>query len=196
MDIRHAPESFVDKLDREFRGRLRIRWSQQQGEWRIEQKVARGLFPGSKPTKSGWDSSVDRYVEHRDGYVHIMSVRTGDRMPCPRCGHELKVPFKDTTHLKCEYCRLIGRQTYVPAVFFPLSDSLIDHLKSIDPENPISEGLAERLDRENEALAARMEADAIRDSVAAFNEDYRRVVGIPYAHLSGRTKFWSPKEAA
>lgn len=194
--MRHAPESFVDKLEREFRGRLRIRWSSQRGEWHIEQKVARGLFPGTKPTKKGWDESNDRYVEHRDGYVLIMAVRTGDRMPCPRCGHELKVPFMETTHLKCDFCRLMGKSTYVAAVYFPLGDSLIEYLKKIDPENPISEQLAEDLERHNAALAASMERDALRPGEARFADDYNRIVGIPTAHLSGKTKFWLPKGVA
>jgi hypothetical protein len=189
-DIRHAPESFVERLEKEFRGRLRIRWSQEKGEWHIEQKVARGLFPGTKPTKRGWDESRDRYVEHRDGYILVMSVRTGDRMPCPRCHMELKVPFMETTHVRCEFCRLQGRTTNVAAVFFPLSDSLIDHLKSIDPENPVSERLAEDLERQNAALSASMERDALRPGEARFEEDYRKIVGIPYAHLSGRTQMW------
>ena len=190
-----APEEFVDRLERQFRGRLRIRWSTQRQEWHIEQRVGRGMFPGSKPTKRGWDESIDRYVEHRDGYVFIMAVRTGDRMPCPRCGTELKVPFKQTTHLKCQYCLLrLGRQTFVPAVYFPLGDDLIDHLKSIDPENDVQIALAERLDRENEALAAKMENDAIQNALWQFNDDYRKLVGIPTTHLSGKTKMWLPKE--
>jgi hypothetical protein len=187
-----APESFVEKLEREFRGRLRIRWSVERREWHIEQKVARGLFPGTKPTKRGWDETVDKYVQHRDGYVFIMAVRDGDRMPCFRCGHELKVPYMQTTHVKCQYCTLMGRPTYNAAVYMPLGDKLIDHLKSIDPENPISEKLVERLDRENEQMEARMMADAVRPAEAQFNDDYRRVVGIPTAHLSGKTKMWIP----
>lgn len=181
-DIRHAPESFTDKLERSFRGRLRIRWSQQRDEWLIEQKVRRGIFPGYRATREGWDETSDRYVQHRDGVVTIMSVRTGDRMPCPRCSHELKVPYMETTHVKCAYCQMVGRRTYVPAVFFPLGDALIDHLKSIDPENPLSEKLAEDLDRQNEALVAQMEADAIRNAEAAMHERYLRLAGIPHVH--------------
>lgn len=188
-----APESFTDRLASAFNNRLRIRWSHERQEYHIEQKVRRGIFPGTKPKKKGWDETVDKYVEHRDGYVFIMAVRTGDRMPCPRCGHELRVPFMETTHVKCAYCRLIGRQTYVAAVYFPLGDALINHLKTIDPTNPISEKIVEDLDRQNEALAARMESEAIAGAVAAFNDDYRRLVGIPTAHLSGKTKFWLPK---
>lgn len=186
----NAPESFVERLESTFRGRLRIRWSTQFREWRIEQKVGRGLFPGFKPKKLGWDESVDKFIEHRDGYVFVMSVRTGDRMGCPRCQHELKVPFKETTHLQCPMCKLAGRPSWVAAVYFPLGDDLITHLKMIDPENAAREEIVADLDRQNDALSAAMEADALRPAEAAFEDDYRRIVGIPTAHLSGRTSFW------
>jgi hypothetical protein len=191
-----APESFVEKLDQEFRGRLRVRWSTQRHGWVIEQKVKRGLFPGTRPAKKGWDESTDKYVQHRDGYIEVMEVRTGTLMDCPRCGHEIKVPFLETEHVKCLYCQLIGRQTYVAAVHMPLGDLLINHLKSIDPENPISERLADDLERKNQALAASMERDAVNKGSAGFEDNYRRIVGIPTVHLSGRTGMWLDKKAA
>lgn len=180
---------FEDKLERTFLGRLRIRWSTQRGEWHIEQRVRRGLLEGFRPTKKGWDESNDRYVQWRDGTILIMTVRTGDRMPCPRCGSELKVPFMETHHVACDFCRLQGKTKRVAAVYMPLGDRLIDHLKSIDPENPISERLAERMDRENEALAASMERDALRPGDAASHERYNRMVGIPEWHYAGIKRF-------
>lgn len=188
--MQRAPEAFVEKLDREFRGRLRIRWSQQRNGWLIEQRVARGLFPGTKPAKRGWDETTDKYVQHRDGYVEILEVRPGTLMDCPRCGAEIKVPFLETSHVRCDYCRLMGRQTFVSVVHMPLGDLLINHLKSIDPENPISETLADDLERRNAALAAARERDALNAGEAAFEDDYRRIVGIPTAHLSGNTAMW------
>jgi hypothetical protein len=188
--MRTPPESFVEKLDREFRGRLRIRWSTEDAAWHVEQKVARGMFPGTKPSKKGWDESTDAYIRHRDGVILVISVRTGDRMPCPKCGHELKVPYLQTHLVTCAFCKLRGKQSHVPAVYFPLSDSLIQFLKSIDPENPVSEGLAEDLDVQNEALAAMLEKDALTAGNAAAEQEYRRIVGIPQVGLSGNTKMW------
>lgn len=184
--MRHAPESFVEKLDREFRGRLRIRWSNSRQEWQIEQKVARGLFPGTKPSKKGWDESSDAYVRHRDGYVHILSVRTGDRMPCPRCSTELKVPYLETHHVRCPMCQMRGFGSYVAALFMPLGDSLIDYLRKIDPENPISERLVEDMERQNEALAAAREQDAVNAGIAEAEQRYNRIVGIPQVGYTGK----------
>jgi hypothetical protein len=180
---------FEDKLHSAFRGRLRIRWSLERGEWHIEQRVKRGLFAGQRPTKRGWDETHDRYIQNRDGVILIMSIRTGDRMPCPRCGSELKVPYYETHHVKCELCSLRGKPKHVAAVYMPLGDKLIGYLKSIDPENPISESLAEDLDRQNMALAASMERDALRESEAAFHLNYNRVVGIPEWGYAGMKRF-------
>lgn len=183
-------EDFQDKLDREFKGRLRIRWSAERGEWQIEQKVRRGMLEGFKPnSRRGWDESHDRYVQHRDGVVHIMSVRTGDRMACPKCESTLKVPFRETHMITCPLCKMRGKPHHFPAVYMSLGDDLINHLKSIDPENPISETLVEDLDRQNQALALQQERDALRRGEAAAHYDYDRIVGIPKFAYSGIKEF-------
>lgn len=185
-----APDSFVEKLDREFRRRLRIRWSHQQREWHIEQRVKRGLFPGTKPSKLGWDETTDAYIRHRDGTLHILTVRTGDRMPCKRCGFELKVPYAETHFITCPACKKRGLESHFSVTYMPLDDRLIQELKKIDPENPYSERLAEDLDARNALLSKQMEANAIRGAEAAFEQDYRRIVGNPTVGLSGSTKMW------
>ena len=37
------PESFAERLDAAFKGRLRIRWSDARKEYHLEQKVGRAL---------------------------------------------------------------------------------------------------------------------------------------------------------
>jgi hypothetical protein len=187
----HAPDSFVEKLEREFRGKLRIRWSSERNAWLIEQRMKRGLFGGFKPTRKGWDESSDKYVQTRDGVVMLMEVRTGTFMDCPKCGHELKVPFMETSSIRCSYCKLQGKEPSIAAVFIPLNDSLIDHLKSIDPSNPISERLAEDLDRANESLAAMMEKDALNYGSGAVLERFNRLAGIQQVGHTGKEKMWS-----
>lgn len=185
----HAPESFVEKLDREFRGRLRIRWSNERSAWLIEQRVRRGLFPGQKPTRKGWDESSDRYTQYRDGTIEVMEVRTGTLMDCRRCGSELKVPFMDTTAIRCNYCRMRGHDPSMAAVFIPLNDTLINHLKSIDPSNPISESLADDVDRANEFLDASRERDVMTYVEAGNRERYNRLVGNLQIGYTGREKW-------
>jgi hypothetical protein len=187
----HPPAEFVEKLEREFRGRLRVRWSRELNEWHIEQRVRRGLFPGTKPSKKGWDETADSYIRHRDGVVHIMSVRTGTKMRCQKCNTELSVPYMETHFVGCPYCKLRGYNSTYAVVFFPLGDSLIDYLKKLDPENPLSERLAEDLDRQNQALADKMERDALAEGTAAAAERYNRIVGIPQTGWTANsTKMW------
>jgi hypothetical protein len=186
----HAPDSFVDLLSSSFRGRLRIRWSHERNEWHIEQFVKRGLFPGQKPPKRGaWDETRDAYIRERDGVVCVLAVRTSDRMPCPRCGTQLKVPFNVTEVLNCDFCRLRGKPHAIPAMFVPLNDHLINYLKSIDPTNPANEKLNEQLDRENAVLEERLADNAVDPTVAAFSDDYNRLVGIPTFGYGGIKRF-------
>ncbi len=189
--MRHAPDSFVEKLEREFRGRLRIRWSNQDSAWHIEQKVARGLFPGTKPTKAGWDETFDKYIRQRDGYAYLMTVTVGDWIPCYRCKKDLKVPYYETEQVKCGYCYSIGRDTFVPAVHFPLGDGLLGYLKSIDPENPLSEGQSERVDAQNAWVEALREQEATDKAYGQITDgDYRRMTDRPFVMLGGATKMW------
>lgn len=186
----HAPESFVEKLEDVFGGRLRIRWSNQRHGWLIEQKVKRGLFPGTKPTAKGWDESSDKYVQNRDGYVELMEVRSGTLMDCPKCGTELKVPFMDTTAVRCPMCRMNGHDPAINVVFIPLNDSLIDKLRSLDPTNPISDALADDIDRANEALEAAMLRGAVNIVGAGARERYNRLWNVVQKGYTGREKMW------
>jgi hypothetical protein len=186
----NAPESFIDKLESTFQGRLRIRWSNQRHAWLIEQRIKRGLFGGFKPTKRGWDESIDKYIQTRDGVIEIMEVRTGTLMDCPKCGHELKVPFMHTTAIRCGFCHLRGQTPSINNVFMPLNDSLIYHLKSIDPKNPISEANVERIDRENEQLALMMEQDALNAAEAGLLDRFNRIAGInQWGYTANTNKF-------
>ena len=144
------------------------------------------MFPGTKASKRGWDETADAYIRNRDGVIHVLSVRTGTVMPCYKCGYELKVPYMETGFIQCAYCKLKGRTSARAVVHFPLGDSLLDYLKKIDPVNPLSERLAEDIDRQNAALAATMENDALRAGNAAASDRYNRIVGIPQTGYTGK----------
>ena len=64
---------FVKLLEREFRGRLRVRWSSRKHTFEIEQKVGRAAY---RPIR--WLEEDDTFVCARDGYVHVLSVAPGD----------------------------------------------------------------------------------------------------------------------
>ena len=64
-----APREFLKRLESEFRGRYRLRWSNQRGEWLIEEKLQRGEF-GS----FSLDEESDVFIRMRDGYGLVQSV--------------------------------------------------------------------------------------------------------------------------
>lgn len=176
-----APQSFVDALERTFDGRLRIRWSAAERQFHIEQKVGRAVVP---PVRI--DEGRDDLIRARDGYHPVMTVTPGDRMRCPSCNYDLKVPVRDTHDIRCGYCQMMGRTTRVVAGYWPLDDSLIEHLRKIDPHRDAQKELAEEADQHNRLLLKAQEDAALAPAMAAFNDDYRRLVGIPMVGYTGK----------
>lgn len=171
----------MEQLERVFGGRLRIRWSPRLREFHIEQKVGRMALAPIRV-----DEGDDDMVRARDGYWFVMSIRQGDRMPCPDCGFELKVPVMDTADIRCEYCALRGRTTRVVAGFWPLNERLIEHLRRIDPLRGEQTELAEAADRHNRLLVASKEAELSDTVISSGSEQYNRLVGIPQVGYTGK----------
>lgn len=175
----NAPESFIKSLERQFDGRLRVRWSNAQQGWEIEQRVG-------PHREAPIDENDDDLVRARDGYAAFMSIRPGTRMPCPECRFELKVPVFHTEELMCPYCKMMGRTTSVNAGFFELNDRLLEHLRQCDPDRGGSQRLKEMADRNNEALWRSQLAAAMREGRAAASERYNRIVGIQQVGWTGK----------
>lgn len=149
------PSSFVQRLTKEFGGRLRIRWSKRLNEFQVEQRVGRATTPPIFVSEFR-----DDYIRAKDGYAYVLSVRPGDRMPCPTCGLELKVPAFQTTEVNCPRCSAKrNRPTGYTASYFPLGESLIDYLKSIDPERDGYKRRLRDMDNNNFKLEAIKEKD-------------------------------------
>jgi hypothetical protein len=163
-----APEDFVKKLTSQSDGDLRIRWSHSRGEWHIEQRVGRAILAPSPISDDD-----DEHRRAADGYVLVLTVRDGDRMPCPDCGCELKVPHLRFAEVKCDYCRLQGRDGRHVAGHFPLGEALLQHLRRIDPKRGWRDGMKEALDRRNHQLVASRERD-YSNMVEAVGFDHAR----------------------
>lgn len=176
-----APKNFRDRLEQAFQGRLRIRYSDRERAWHIEQQVGRAVV-----APIAIEADRDDLIRARDGYHFVMSIREGTRMPCPVCHYELEVPAFDTADIRCGYCALKGRQTRVVAGFFPLNDFLIDHLRKIDPLRGAQRELAEQADRANALRLKAAEADLSDTVISAASDDYRRLVGIPMTGYTGK----------
>lgn len=72
-------------------------------------------------------------------------------MPCPTCRATLKVPVFEFGEAICGYCKSKGLRHRFRACYFPLSDTLLEHLRKIDPQR---DGLRRIRDEANaDALA-------------------------------------------
>jgi hypothetical protein len=176
-----VPADFAARLHREFDGRLRLRWSNARHEFHLEQKVRRGLADGLVR-----DTHDDAGIRRRDGYLYILSIRPGTRMPCPRCASELQVPVHEIREVSCGYCKLKGQEHRVAAGFFPLNDSLIDYLKRLDPEREASRRLRQQVDGHNLATQTRLEQSVSNATTDAANDDFNRIAGIPSVGYTGK----------
>jgi hypothetical protein len=185
------PVDFADRLERIFDGRIRARWSNRRQEWHLEYKIARG-----KATVPFYiDSNDDPAIRARDGYALLMAVRTGDRMPCPRCGYELKVPIFEKAEAICQYCVMHGRDGRTAAVFFPLDgDQLIQYLISLDPLRTYRDGLHKRADANNELRQAARERKFKNEIQAHTLDNYNKLVGIESVGYTGK-EFTGDKHA-
>lgn len=179
----HVPEEFQDRLTRAFDGRLRIRWSASDHVYHIEQKVARALinFPAAL--------TDDEAIRLRDGYHFLMAITTGDRLPCPKCRTTLPVPLRVSTMVSCPTCRAKGLEHRVPAAFFPLDDTLIDHLHSIDPMRGMSPALRAKVDAHNAKVMQAQQQQALDQLTGAAADDFTRIAGIPSVGYTGRETY-------
>lgn len=178
-----VPDEFAARLHAAFDGRLRVRWSSTQQEWHVEQKVARGLinFPSA--------ISDDEAIRLKDGYHLVMTIRTGDRMPCPKCGLTLSVPLRSSTMVSCERCRQKGLEHRVAAAYFPLDDTLITHLQAIDPLRGASRELRAKVDAHNAKVMQAQQQRTLDQMTQAAGDDFSRIAGIPSVGYTGKEQF-------
>lgn len=170
-------KEFERTLEKAFDGRFRLRWSDKLQEYHLEQRigVGRDLMP-PVDEEGNYDTYNDDWIRARDGFFKIMSVRAGDRMPCPRCGFDVKIPTMETRQVSCPYCSYgkddPKRQRWL-ASYFPLNHTLIDHIKEIDPENDGPERAKQRSQARRKAYLERLRKEALdeADYNVIFNEN-------------------------
>lgn len=168
--MRIPPQQFVADLDRNFHGRMRIRWSNQKHEWQIEEKVARGLLPDMYVS-----SENDTAIRLRDGYGLVCAIKTGDRMPCPKCNTELRVPIHEFAEVRCPFCAHRGRSESVIAGYFDLNDRLIEHLRKISAEYAWRDEILNEIKHDTERREVSQERELDNIAQAALSDGYNRM---------------------
>jgi hypothetical protein len=174
---------FTRRLQREFDGRLRLRWSNKRREWQVEQRVAR-----SQVAPAPISDNDDPAIRARDGFVYVMSVREGDRMPCPTGdGTTLKVPVGHTGEVVCPTCKRYGRNGRFAAAYFPLEgDALIQYLRRLDPLLGWNRGITKGIDAQERSVYATKQRNVSNAIEAGTLENWRRLAQIPQFGYTGK----------
>lgn len=174
-----APKSFRDSLERQFNGRLRIRWSAARSEWQIEQKMARAKTARARILHGSVEE--DDLIRERDGYVFVLAVKAGNRIPCPGCGILLGIPELRMKRSTCPKCS----QSFL-AVYYPLGDLLLEHLRYTDPYR---DGL-DRIFRAQEEAEHQVQEDRLRErrhfGEALWKDSFTQIAGIQSVGYTGR----------
>lgn len=187
MDI---SQDFQDRLALRFDSRYRLRWSDAESNYHLEQRVARAKAEGM--VNLGSKNALDRKMNYedrvraRDGFVLTAKIMPGTKAPCVVCGTEMPIePFKFVSK-RCEHCAWMGRDVNVVAGYFPIGDTLLDHLDKIDAykggNDRVSKSVASKMFRKE--IADEMDLyNYMRD---ATNDRWRRLAGNPALGYTGK----------
>lgn len=180
-----APRGFRKRLQEHFGDRLRIRWSDREHEWLIEEKVGRAVLP---PIRI--EEGRDDLIRARDGYALVLAIRPGDRMPCYRCRTDLKVPVFKAAEVICPTCSArANRRVALKAAYWPLGESLLEYLRKIDPLTGGHQRLMAEMDRSNQALEAGRARDDQNYGEAVWRDHFTQVMQIPSVGYTGKEQY-------
>ena len=189
-----ASQEFLDRFEDRFGANYRFRWSDARQEWHVEQKVARGIGDGFVDTSArnaeDYRLNHDDRLRAKDGYILTFAVRPGTSMPCEECGTKLKVPAFKFEVANCPVCSLKGKQRLQAVGYFPLGDSLLDHLKFIDVFSGGNERVKEAVARRNVFVQNEHDMELRRLIEPAVRERFNRLVGIPQWGRNGNQPMW------
>jgi hypothetical protein len=175
-----APESFVRSLQTQFAGKFRVRWSHNRQRWQIEQRIASDVSTPLPPITGDAASLFDDdAIRFHDGYHYFCEVAPGTLTPCRQmvqdevfryeCKQDLKIPFmRKFGVLTCPAC-----EANHTVAHWPLDDSLLEHIRSTDPErNP--ELRTKRNSRYEAGRAKATQRAGFRDELANMGRDDAR----------------------
>jgi len=193
--MEYPSEEFVERLEREFSQKYRVRWSDARQEWHLEQRVRRAIAEGfvevDPRNREQWRLKHDAYIRARDGYVLVMQIKPGTRTHCTYCDQQMSVPLFHHATIKCEFCASRGRAVYQIAGFFPLGDTLIDYMKHIDGTTGGQQRVSDAVNRSNDLLMRDLQANLRRPIEAATRERANRILGFPQFGYGGRPYNWT-----
>lgn len=174
----HVPDWFHRQLAAEFDGRLRIRWSPRRLAYLVEAKHARAT-QANAPV----DPLDDEGIRRKDGYYLVMEVAPGDRLPCPRCRATVKIPILRQAEAKCPSCQKTWRASY-----WPLSESLLTHLRWSDPDRGGVDRVFTQTDADSERLVQARRRRLRNATEDVWKDAFPQVFDIPSVGYTGRER--------
>lgn len=120
----HNLEKFNEKLQRDF-PRYRIRWSDRTQSYKIEVKMGTGYWDINPML---YKNDPDLLTQVREGYIEWGELSTGDRARCAHCTNTVKVPVREFTEVRCNWCE----QTQPARAYFELNDDLIYYFRKLE----------------------------------------------------------------
>jgi hypothetical protein len=186
------PGWFEEQLTRRFDGRFRIRWSDVEGVFLLEQKVRRAIAEGFAPivvkSERHRKLTYENQVRARDGYVLSQKITPGTHAFCNRCDYKMSVPVYKTAQVTCPICAKSGHREVFAGGHWPLNDALLQELDRTDPDR----GGNERVFKAQQDAAMfkekQQEWEITSHADAAFRERFNRLVGIPQTGYTGKVK--------
>lgn len=173
----HIPDSFAWSLHDQFDGKFRVRWSVKTLRFQIEEKLRCAVLPPIHIEAD--DDDLIRAVE---GYGCFAEVCPGTLTPCGRCGKDRHATVRDFIATACAHC---GDRAI--AVFWPLDDSLLQHLRYTDPNRGGYDVLRSNRDRNLRMNDLRLKS-AFREADARAVDDV--VFTLPKVGYTGREHMW------
>lgn len=176
-----APASFRSSLARQFDGQLRVRWSEARQEWQIEQKMRRARL-SSRRIHEG-TIQADDLIRSRDGYAFVLAVKPGNVTPCPRCHAPQRIPELRMHRTTCPRCR----HSFL-AVYYPLSDLLLEHLRYTDPYRGGLDRIIADQDRASTTVAETHRRDSRREGDAFWRDHFNQLARVRPIGYTGRER--------
>jgi predicted Zn-ribbon and HTH transcriptional regulator len=173
------PQSFLDGLNRDFGGKVRLRWSPQRNRWQIERKGP----PEGKV--SDWRDRFDALIRVRDRVYRVMEVSPGSLVTCGYCAFDYHTPQFSKQAARCPRC---DKQELV--MNWPLGDRLLEELRFGDPDRDGLERMWKDTLREEEALEKGRKRDSRNYGEAVWKEEFNRVFEIQSKGYTGKEHSW------
>jgi hypothetical protein len=177
MGLYTVPTEFEDRLQERFGGKFRVRWSDQNSEWQLEQRVRRSHAPVQE---GGWRDDVIRY---NDGFAWIMSWKQGSKFACPKCAYTLTAPTRSTRMVVCQPCQLKGYDHQWLAGHWPMDDTLIEYIEKMDK---MIDGQRDDLIRQQAALEKQQLRKVLDPTLDAIADNFNLGMGIQSVGYTGK----------